>query len=53
MMTLIKIGAQNNTSSNNIRSEINLDVQDPGIKIWLVDPTLQHSLTNILNLNIR
>jgi len=39
MMTLIKIGAQNNTSSNNIRSEINLDVQDPGIKIWLVDPT--------------
>ena len=38
-MTLIKIGAQNNTSSNNTYSEINLDVQDPGIKIWLVDPT--------------
>ena len=39
MMTLIKIGSQNNVSSNNTHSKINLDVQDPGIKIWLVDPT--------------
>ena len=39
MMTLIKIGSQINTSSNNTHSEINLNVQDPGIKIWLVDPT--------------
>ena len=38
-MTLIKIGSQNNVSSNNTHSKINLDAQDPGIKIWLVDPT--------------
>ena len=38
MMKLIKIDSQNNTSKNTY-PEINLDVKDPGIKIWLVDPT--------------
>ena len=38
-MTLIQIGPKNNMSSNDTHSKINLDVQDPGVKIWLVDPT--------------
>lgn len=38
-MTLIQINSPNHISSHIKQSQINLNVEDPGIKIWLVDPT--------------
>ncbi len=38
-MTLIQINSQKDKLPHEEKSEINLNVQDPGIKIWLVDPT--------------
>jgi radical SAM superfamily enzyme YgiQ (UPF0313 family) len=38
-MELIQIGTKDSAAQVSKHSEINLDVDDPGIKIWLVDPT--------------
>ena len=38
-MDLIQLGTKNNIPSVNDDSKIDLNVIDPGIKIWLVDPT--------------